>query len=128
MYGALGIPYGYENVLPISQRYKQNPYSMLSSIGTDTETMTCTSDGESEYSRSDYSRFGQSHAKNSRMQMMKSTIVKNTVVEEEPFEEMKDDSRYKKRLALSETSIWNILMAGFPCQTILLKSRLSNFS
>ena len=106
MHGTQGIPYGYENVLPISQRYKQNPYSMLSSIGTDTETMTCTSDGESEYSRSDYSRF----AKNSRIQMMKSAIVKNTVVEEEPFE----DSRYKKRLALSETSIWNILMAGFP--------------
>ena len=48
--GIQSIPYGYENVLPISQRYKQNPYSMLSSAGTDTETMTCTSDDESEYS------------------------------------------------------------------------------
>ena len=48
--GIKSIPYGYENVLPISQRYKQNPYSMLSSAGTDTETMTCTSDDESEYS------------------------------------------------------------------------------
>ena len=29
-----GIPYGYENVLPISQRYQQNPYAM-SMTGTE---------------------------------------------------------------------------------------------
>lgn len=36
-----GIPYGYENVLPISQRYKNNPYSMLSTA-TGSTLETCS--------------------------------------------------------------------------------------
>ena len=51
--GDTSIPYGYENVLPISQRYKASPYSMLTSITGDTDdcsTVTWTTDNESEYS------------------------------------------------------------------------------
>ena len=72
---------------------------MLSSVGTDTETMTCTSDDESVYFRS----------VNSKMQMLRSSIAKNTVIEESGSEEndevAKNAKNYKKRLALSETSI-----------------------
>ena len=72
---------------------------MLSSVGTDTETMTCTSDDESVYFRS----------VNSKMQMLRSSIAKNTVIEESGSEDndevTKNTKNYKKRLALSETSI-----------------------
>ena len=100
--GIQSIPYGYENVLPISQRYQQNPYSMLSSAGTDTETMTCTSDDESEYSTNKMQQI------NTKRQMMKLAIARNTVIEENPSEEIQaaeDEKRYRKRLAVSETSI-----------------------
>ena len=74
---------------------------MLSSVGTDTETMTCTSDDESVYFRS----------VNSKMQMLRSSIAKNTVIEESGSEDNNEGvpisaKSYKKRLALSETSIW----------------------
>lgn len=41
-----GIPYGYENVLPISQRYKNNPYSMFSTASTLETGSTMTSDDD----------------------------------------------------------------------------------
>ena len=42
--------------------------------------------------------------------MMKMAIVKNTVIEENPLEEIasaEDEKRFRKRLAVSETSIWS---------------------
>ena len=42
--------------------------------------------------------------------MMKMAIAKNTVIEENPLEEIasaEDEKRYRKRLAVSETSIWS---------------------
>ena len=41
--------------------------------------------------------------------MMKLAIARNTVIEENPSEEIataEDGKRYRKRLAVSETSIW----------------------
>ena len=41
--------------------------------------------------------------------MMKLAIARNTVIEENPSEEIataEDEKRYRKRLAVSETSIW----------------------
>merc|ERR1712156_1371488 len=74
-----GIPYGYENVLPISQRYQQNPYSMLSSAATDTATsITCTSDEESEYiTRQDIVL----QKNGDRRKLMKLAIAQHTIIE-----------------------------------------------
>ena len=87
--GPPGIPYGYENVLPISQRFKADPYSMLSTAGTET-TITCTSDDESEYmTRPDGGRnYNQRPALR-----IKRVIEERTVVERDEEEEQRRSSR-----------------------------------
>lgn len=91
------IPYGYENVLPISQRYKQDPYGMLSSVGTETcSSMMTTSDEESEYLTKADLITGKS---DERRKLLRQAIAQRTVIERSA------ENGYKKRLALSETSI-----------------------
>ena len=93
-----GIPYGYENVLPISQRYQQNPYSMLSSAAS-TSAITCTSDEESEYlTRLDIQQ-------NDRRKLLKLAIAQHTIIENSAENQNSSPLSYKKRLAQSETSI-----------------------
>ena len=94
-----GIPYGYENVLPISQRYQQNPYSMLSSAAS-TSAFTCTSDEESEYlTRLDIQQ-------NDRRKLLKLAIAQHTIIENSAENQNSSSPlSYKKRLAQSETSI-----------------------
>ncbi len=112
--GEPNIFYGYENVLPVSQRFKYDPYGMLSSA-TDTETatsMTCTSDDETD---SDYpSRY--------QMQLEKKKLFQQHLARMKQVERIEEeqDSRnssinhghhhhqggqMRKRLAPSETSL-----------------------
>ena len=86
-----GIPYGYENVLPISQRFRDQPYGILSNMTDTNETCTTlTSDDESEYlTRGDLTR------------NLKLAIRERTVVE---GNEDQVPNSYRKKLA-AETSI-----------------------
>ena len=83
------IPYGYENVLPISQRFKEQPYSILSNMSNTNETCTTltSDDDESEYlTRGDLTN------------NLKFAIKQRTIVEED------DPNSYRKTLT-PETSI-----------------------
>ena len=83
------IPYGYENVLPISQRFKEQPYSILSNMSNTNETCTTltSDDDESEYlTRGDLTN------------NLKFAIKQRTIIEED------DPNSYRKKLT-PETSI-----------------------